>query len=45
MIISEKVNDVTAISELWTQVSEIASWDDLDLQFSTTRKKRRELKL
>ena len=45
MIISEKVNDVTAISEFWTQVSEISSWDDLDFQFSTTRKNSRELKL
>lgn len=46
MIISEKVaKDITSNSQFWTQVSELVSWDDLDFQFSTTQKKRRELRL
>lgn len=46
MIISEKVaKEITSNSQFWTQVSELVSWDDLDFQFSTTQKKRRELRL
>lgn len=46
MIISEKVaKEIISNSQFWTQVSELVSWDDLDFQFSTTQKKRRELRL
>ena len=46
MIISEKVaKEITSNSQFWTQVSELVSWDDLDFQFSTTQKKKRELRL
>lgn len=46
MIISEKVaKEITSNSQFWTQVSESVSWDDLDFQFSTTQKKKRELRL
>ena len=46
MIISEKVaKEIISNSQFWTQVSELVSWDDLDFQFSTTQKKRRELSL
>lgn len=46
MIISEKVtSDITLDSNFWTQLSELVSWDELDYQFSTTQKKRREFRL
>lgn len=46
MIISDKVaKDITSGSDFWTQVRELISWDELDNQFSTTQKKRRELRL
>lgn len=46
MIVSEKVDkDITISSQFWTQVSELISWDELDYQFSTTQRKRRELRL
>ncbi len=46
MIISEKVNkDLTSSYESWSQLGELASWDELDLQFSTAGKTKRELKL